>query len=582
MIQPPRLDYIGDIKKAITLKGVALNFYTFVANSMGSAAMVTRDKTVGNHAIIRVSVTTTLYGDKRGSVAIYWETEVDGAIAGVYICYPDSEGVEYWHTYGINENDYYSWYRYRDWLIYNNKPTLIPTVFDNSSTDKKKQFHNATAGAYWVNARKTQCLTWSDKNVFLAGVNIIRVPDGSIAGAFIRDKKVIIITDGLTASVYKLSTTDYVLENTVTITRLATSANEPAAVCEPNALFLYISTVTTDRVELETFAISSSFEFESKSVESFPFGSGGYGGNASSWSNTANAPNSFVGIYGSVGGAYLVTEDYSGTSSGVDTVTHGASINPNIADPVITATLKTSLEAIDRTWHITPLKDGVKQTELLSSVTATQTGSSSFAADFNEFDTGLGEWIDKPTGGYMPWDGAYWRGVTEDFFIANPHPDAYHGLDGVWWYPDLVPITVRTWTPLYDTQVTNTVTTSGSIAATTIIYCSPADEFIVTSSFNATVSNGVGTSFEVIKATHKSKIVYEHTSEPVPYSGSGGAPFYAENYHAPPLYMGAVFDGEFCFIQITPNRAVLFSIKSGKIKEITTTQSIDRVNLTTL
>jgi len=69
-IHPPNLQYYGDRKKAESLKGVALQFYSFCCVGIGESACLNRTKKMNDGSTIQAIITRDPYGNLNGVVRI--------------------------------------------------------------------------------------------------------------------------------------------------------------------------------------------------------------------------------------------------------------------------------------------------------------------------------------------------------------------------------------------------------------------------------------------------------------------------------------------------------------------------------
>ena len=71
MINPPNLQYHGDRTKAESLKGVALQFYSFCCVGIGESACLNRTKKLNDGSVIQAIITKDPYGNLNGVVRIH-------------------------------------------------------------------------------------------------------------------------------------------------------------------------------------------------------------------------------------------------------------------------------------------------------------------------------------------------------------------------------------------------------------------------------------------------------------------------------------------------------------------------------
>jgi len=145
MLNPPRLEYYGDIEKASTLKGAALAFYQFVCSSMGKVQSIQREKRDGDTSAMQVTVWTSAYGTKHGVVKIYVaEVSSDGEAVLFPTSFNDTDlGTQiYKAPYPAKKQG--------DLILANDNPNylVLPTPTYSARTN------------YWVNDKENATVSW--------------------------------------------------------------------------------------------------------------------------------------------------------------------------------------------------------------------------------------------------------------------------------------------------------------------------------------------------------------------------------------------------------------------------------------
>lgn len=165
MINTPKLQYHGDRKKAESLKGIALQFYTFCCIGIGESACLNRTKKLNDGSVIQAIINRDPYGNLNGVVRIHIAPS-GGVKYLVAITYADRLATyslsDYLKHRKLNRIERQKPFEQVD-VTYYAGGCLMQSISEVSSPNKN------CIGGYWINKDYSDSVSWIRDVIYWKG-----------------------------------------------------------------------------------------------------------------------------------------------------------------------------------------------------------------------------------------------------------------------------------------------------------------------------------------------------------------------------------------------------------------------------